>query len=648
MGKGKKPGAQTARKLAGTRIVPSALTREEEALLSNCFYIYKMEHFRAMCRERPHDWITVSSGKRHETAARAVLGYLCDHFSGRYSRAAVTHNLFEAAALPMATTARYTGDPSFLLGAAIWLLDYMEHHDHRAAFFAALPPSPPNDLWDIIPYVGDFSHSDEDILRVTAVLMGREKLFRKEYRAILELVDRDRVAGLKAAFRDALLSYFELLLKADAGAPRHPQEGGGPLAPRMVQTPTLQEVLNAPEPFDPYLEDRGLSLMFLLATLDRIGRPNAGGGPAEQQIDALLSDFGMEDPYALCAAYLFLERSDDLLASLNTLTGAVMACAERHLPWSQGEAMEDVPRFEPKLWEHRLCHPLTGDVAEWVRECQGNDDESATQLASEAQLFFLATGYVPPRRSPSGKLVRLLKKQGLSLGKARETALCALLANCVDVKVVRELYRNFDTPEEVAEDTEVVSASAESDGISEEKREAKKPATSSENLALVKQVKELRRALHDADHSAETLREQLEKAEAQTQADKDELAQLREALFRMKEGEAVEALPEEPGVELPWQVSRKVSVFGGHESWSKAVRPLLPGARFYDKEALPDLDAIRASDVIWIQANALSHKYYYRIINTARTYGIAVRYFGYASARKCAEQLALDEQSVSR
>ena len=647
MGKGKKAGAQTAWKLAGTRIVPSALTREEETLLYNCFYIYKTEHFRAMCRERPHDWITVSSGKRHETAARAVLGYLCDHFSGRYSRATVAHNLFEAAAIPVATTARYTGDPSFLLGAAIWLLDYMEHHDRRTAFFAALPPSPPNDLWDIIPYVGDFSHSDEDILRVTAVLMGREKLFRKEYRAILELVDRDCVAELKVAFRDALLSYFELLLKADAGAPRHPQEAGGPLAPRMVQTPTLQDMLNAPGPFDPYLEDRGLSLMFLLATTDRIGRPNAGGGLAEQQIDALLSDFGTEDPYALCAAYLFLERSDDLLASLNTLTGAVMACAERHLPWSQGEAMEDVPRSEPKLWEHRLCHPLTGDVAEWVRECQGDEDESATQLASETQLFFLATGYVPPRRSPSGKLVRLLKKQGLSLGKARETALCALLANCVDAKAVREMYREFDAQEEAADDADGAEANAEGDEKPEETGAAEKPP-SADDPALIKQVKELRRALHDADHTAAAQREQLEKAEAQTQADKDELAQLREALFRMKEGETVEALPETPSVELPWQVSRKVSVFGGHESWSKAVRPLLPGARFYDKETLPDLDAIRASDVIWIQANALSHKYYYRIINTARTYSISVRYFGYASARKCAEQLALDEQAVSR
>ena len=47
--------------------------------------------------------------------------------------------------------------------------------------------------------------------------------------------------------------------------------------------------------------------------------------------------------------------------------------------------------------------------------------------------------------------------------------------------------------------------------------------------------------------------------------------------------------------------------------------------------------------MVWLQANALSHKYYYRIIDTARKNDIPVRYFGSASAQKCAVQLALDE-----
>lgn len=54
---------------------------------------------------------------------------------------------------------------------------------------------------------------------------------------------------------------------------------------------------------------------------------------------------------------------------------------------------------------------------------------------------------------------------------------------------------------------------------------------------------------------------------------------------------------------------------------------------------LPNADTIRNADAVWIQTNALSHSYFYKIINTAREYKIPVRYFGYASARKCAEEI---------
>lgn len=38
---------------------------------------------------------------------------------------------------------------------------------------------------------------------------------------------------------------------------------------------------------------------------------------------------------------------------------------------------------------------------------------------------------------------------------------------------------------------------------------------------------------------------------------------------------------------------------------------------------------------------AISHSAYYKIMDTVRTHNIPVHYFSYASAEKCAEQLAL-------
>ena len=87
--------------------------------------------------------------------------------------------------------------------------------------------------------------------------------------------------------------------------------------------------------------------------------------------------------------------------------------------------------------------------------------------------------------------------------------------------------------------------------------------------------------------------------------------------------------------------------FGGHESWRKAIRPMLPDVRFFDREMLPDINTVKGADIVWIQSNAISHKFFYRIIDVARKENIPVRYFGFASARKCAEQLVLCEQAAA-
>ena len=48
---------------------------------------------------------------------------------------------------------------------------------------------------------------------------------------------------------------------------------------------------------------------------------------------------------------------------------------------------------------------------------------------------------------------------------------------------------------------------------------------------------------------------------------------------------------------------------------------------------------IRNADEIWFQTNALSHKLYDAVTDCAAGHAIPIRYFRYASATKCAEQL---------
>ena len=89
-------------------------------------------------------------------------------------------------------------------------------------------------------------------------------------------------------------------------------------------------------------------------------------------------------------------------------------------------------------------------------------------------------------------------------------------------------------------------------------------------------------------------------------------------------------------------------VFGGHLSWLKAIRPLLPNVRFVEPSAQPNAGLIMNADVIWIQTNAMSHSDFYKIIDVVRKHNIELHYFTYASAEKCAEQFALNDMGETK
>lgn len=172
--------------------------------------------------------------------------------------------------------------------------------------------------------------------------------------------------------------------------------------------------------------------------------------------------------------------------------------------------------------------------------------------------------------------------------------------------------------------------------------------TGEDNTAAYREeIKRLRTALHDAEKAARDARKSLEDNKAQAIIEHRELADLRELVFRQNEEDlAGEDEPAKDTGVFPYTVQRDTLVFGGHDSWTKAIKKLLTGnIRFVSKDYVFDTSIIRHVDVVWIQPNALSHKQYYRIVDTARQYKRPVRYFLSASAQKCAAQIA-DNDSV--
>lgn len=103
----------------------------------------------------------------------------------------------------------------------------------------------------------------------------------------------------------------------------------------------------------------------------------------------------------------------------------------------------------------------------------------------------------------------------------------------------------------------------------------------------------------------------LEALEHAAQADRQELADLRSLVFNRQEDTAEEPTGK---VEFPYTAKSRIVVFGGHDSWAKEIKPILPNVRFIDRTMLPNAHLIRQADTIWIQTNALSHAFFYKII----------------------------------
>ena len=127
---------------------------------------------------------------------------------------------------------------------------------------------------------------------------------------------------------------------------------------------------------------------------------------------------------------------------------------------------------------------------------------------------------------------------------------------------------------------------------------------------------------------------------------RQELADLREVVFNQQNG-AEEEKAEESKISFPYHTSRRLVAFGGHDSWLREIKFKLPDVRFMSDD-ISSPEIIKRADVVWIQTNCIGHKSYNIIIDLARKYSRKVRYFAYASATKCAEQVVEEEENTDK
>lgn len=84
--------------------------------------------------------------------------------------------------------------------------------------------------------------------------------------------------------------------------------------------------------------------------------------------------------------------------------------------------------------------------------------------------------------------------------------------------------------------------------------------------------------------------------------------------------------------------NKPICIFGGHETWINDMKKRLPNARIIKNDKGNIADIIRNQDEIWIQNNAISHPFYWKVISCAKNNKTLIFYFKYASVQKCIEQ----------
>ena len=335
----------------------------------------------------------------------------------------------------------------------------------------------------------------------------------------------------------------------------------------------------------------------------------------------LWEDFAVHAPYDMCFAYLFLlDRGDDLIWDYG-ISGTLLECSRNALPWCLGEGREEDEDMEVS-GDNGAAEQSVFSIYGTFCQDRLADADDCRQRYNLAQIVYWDTGYILPRTVCGYSDTQAwLDRFGLLNSRIGGTALNT-------ITLLRALSERSTMPDVTREQMEGENTESLQRRIRE----------------LEVEKKRLRQERHEADRAVQALCEKLDAMEAAAANDRRELAELRELLF-CRDCPEEDAAAEIKAIGFPVHTERNILVYGGHDSWLREIRKKLPDVRFIQKESKVDPQLVRNADEIWFQTNSLSHKLYDAVTQHASRNQVPVRYFHFASAAKCAEELVLAQRT---
>ncbi|MBR1659549.1 MAG: hypothetical protein IJ705_04460 [Oscillospiraceae bacterium] len=355
-----------------------------------------------------------------------------------------------------------------------------------------------------------------------------------------------------------------------------------------------------------------------------------------------LEPMEIEDPYELCFALLYLIEADDVLPWLYGAGCGLMAEVGESLPWG----ILDYDELEDPIWmpeddagdaspSRDAQLPKSVRLPDWYARKYWYKDWDPDHPRSLAQILYEATGCILPRSLDlyNGQ-ARDLMKLGV---RGKDAAALLMLMSTVGSARRSITAANFEG--------EFASGLY---GDPEAERQTAPAGSPEEVDALKAEVKRLKSALHSSEQENRETKKALASLKSSAERERRELADLRDIVFR-RESDLPEPAEEraEEQIEYPYETRKRTVVFGGHDTFLKAIKPMLPTVRFVDSGNLAfNAEIVRNADVVWIQNNCISHPMYWKVVKNCKVFDVQLRYFGFASAEKCAKQLVLEDRKA--
>ena len=345
----------------------------------------------------------------------------------------------------------------------------------------------------------------------------------------------------------------------------------------------------------------------------------------------LFENYSFIDPYGFCFALFYLVDMDDDMPWLVSAGSAAASYVFKMFPWCESDC-EVKDRTEGDL-NHM------DDASDQPEESISLGVDFHNRMINGinlAQILYRVTGVAVPYSYPVfDNDVRR------HLGKDADDALIRQISDLAAVLYMNKDYYFTDSNTDIdyseieykfvpREDFQVLSS--EKDKISDELDKA---------AAEITRLKESLAAMERNVDAVVKEKQDLEKTFAK---ERRELLDLRELVFNQENEDVLDISDSEKehpaDYKFPYTTLRRTVVFGGHDTFLKAMRPMFPSVRFMDTRNVSfSPEVVRNADIVWIQNNCISHPQFWNVVRIAGQYDVPIRYFTCAGVDRCAKQL---------